>query len=159
MTKGQDYLSVTGPPSTVAELYQRQRLPMARLAFVLTGSSSFADEIVQEAFLRVHINWASIENPGGYLRTAVVNGCRSYHRHQAVVERTYVAPAAHTTLVHRELDDALAKLPYRRRAALALRYFCDLPDDEIAVALDVRPATVRSLIHRGLADLRKEITP
>jgi RNA polymerase sigma factor (sigma-70 family) len=61
--------------------------------------------------------------------------------------------------VHRELDDALAKLPYRRRAALALRYFCDLPDSEIAVALDVRPATVRSLIHRGLADLRKEITP
>jgi RNA polymerase sigma factor (sigma-70 family) len=159
MTKGQEHLSVTDPPGTVAELYQLQRLPMARLAFVLTGSSSFADEIVQEAFLKVHVNWASIENPGGYLRTAVVNGCRSYHRHQAVLERTPLSPPVHATLVHRELDDALAKLPYRRRAALALRYFCDLPDSEIAVALDVRPATVRSLIHRGLADLRKEITP
>jgi RNA polymerase sigma factor (sigma-70 family) len=159
MTKGQEHLSVTDPPVTVAELYQLQRLPMARLAFVLTGSSSFADEIVQEAFLKVHVNWSSIENPGGYLRTAVVNGCRSYHRHQAVVDRTYLSPPPHATLVHRELDDALAKLPYRRRAALALRYFCDLPDADIALALDVRPATVRSLIHRGLADLRKEITP
>jgi RNA polymerase sigma factor (sigma-70 family) len=159
MTKGQEYLSVTGPSGTVADLYQRQRLPMARLAFVLTGSSSFADEIVQEAFLKVHVNWAHIENPGGYLRTVVVNGCRSYHRHQAVVERTPLSPPVHSTQVHRELDDALAKLPYKRRAALALRYFCDLPDDEIAIALDVRPATVRSLIHRGLADLRKEITP
>jgi RNA polymerase sigma factor (sigma-70 family) len=159
MTKGQEYLSVTGPPGTVAELYQRQRLPMARLAFVLTGSSSFADEMVQEAFLKVHVNWAHIENPGGYLRTTVVNGCRSYHRHQAVVDRTPLSPPVHSTQVHRELDDALAKLPYKRRAALALRYFCDLPDEEIAIALDVRPATVRSLIHRGLADLRKEITP
>jgi RNA polymerase sigma factor (sigma-70 family) len=158
MTKGQEYLSVTGPSGTVADLYQRQRLPMARLAFVLTGSSSFADEIVQEAFLKVHVNWAHIENPGGYLRTTVVNGCRSYHRHQAVVDRTPLSPPVHSTQVHRELDDALAKLPYKRRAALALRYFCDLPDEEIALALDVRPATVRSLIHRGLADLRKEIT-
>lgn len=65
---------MTDPPGTVAESYQLQRLPMARLAFVLTGSSSFADEIVQEAFLKVHVNWSSIDNPGGYLRTAVVNG-------------------------------------------------------------------------------------
>ena len=105
----------------------------------------------------VHI-WAQIDNSGGYLRTAVVNGCRSYHRHQAVVERTPLSPPVHATLVHRELDDAPAKLPYRRRAALALRYFCDLPDADIALALDVRPATVHSLIHRGLTDLRKEIT-
>ncbi len=137
MTKGQEYLSVTDPPGTVAELYQLQRLPMARLAFVLTGSSSFANEIVQEAFLKVHVNWAHIENPGGYLRTAVVNGCRSYHRHQAVVERTPLSPPVHARQLHRELDDALAKLPYRRRAALALRYFCDLPDEDIALALDV----------------------
>lgn len=122
------------------------RLPIARLAFVLTGSSSFADEIVQEAFLKVHVNWAHIDNPGGYLRTAVVNGCRSYHRHQAVVDRTYLSPPVHATLVHRELDEALAKLPYRRRAALALRYFCDLPDADIALALDVRPRH-RSLPH------------
>jgi DNA-directed RNA polymerase specialized sigma24 family protein len=143
MTKGQEYLSVTDLPVTVAELYQLQRLPMARLAFVLTGSSSFADEIVQEAFLKVHVNWSSIENPGGYLRTAVVNGCRSYHRHQAVVDRTYLSPPVHATLVHRELDDALAKLPYRRRAALALRYFCDLPDAEIALALGPARPSVR----------------
>ena len=55
------------------------------------------------------------------------------------------------------LLDAVATLPLSQRAAIVLRYWADLPDDEIAVAIGVRPATVRSLVHRGLASLRKEI--
>jgi RNA polymerase sigma factor (sigma-70 family) len=54
--------------------------------------------------------------------------------------------------------DALAGLPYRQRVALVLRFYEDRPDDEIAVILGCRPATVRSLVHRGLATLRKAIT-
>jgi RNA polymerase sigma factor (sigma-70 family) len=58
-----------------------------------------------------------------------------------------------------ELEDALAKLPARQRAAVVLRYYGDLPDADIARALRCRPGTVRSLIHRALADLRKVIEP
>jgi RNA polymerase sigma factor (sigma-70 family) len=58
-----------------------------------------------------------------------------------------------------ELEDAVAKLPARQRAAVVLRYYGDLPDADIARALRCRPGTVRSLIHRALAELRKEIEP
>ena len=59
---------------------------MARLAYVLTGDAGRADEIVQDAFLKVHARWDRIDNPIAYLRTAVVNGCRvapSPRRHRA----------------------------------------------------------------------------
>jgi len=58
-----------------------------------------------------------------------------------------------------ELGDALAALPTRQRAAVVLRYYADLPDADIARTLRCRPGTVRSLIHRALADLRKTIEP
>ena len=57
------------------------------------------------------------------------------------------------------LLDALTKLPWRQRAALVMRFYQDLDDEAIAEALAVRPATVRSLIHRGLTKLREVITP
>jgi RNA polymerase sigma factor (sigma-70 family) len=53
--------------------------------------------------------------------------------------------------------DALAGLPYKQRAALVLRYYEDRPEREIADVLHCRPATVRSLVHRGLASLSKVI--
>lgn len=58
-----------------------------------------------------------------------------------------------------EMWDALAQLDPRRRAAVVLRFYEDLPDGEIAVLLGCRPATVRTLIHRAMRDLRRELTP
>jgi RNA polymerase sigma factor (sigma-70 family) len=54
-----------------------------------------------------------------------------------------------------EFRDLLLGLPVRQRAAVVLRYFCDLGDADIAELLSCRPATVRSLVHRGLANLRE----
>ncbi len=130
---------------------------MVHLAFVLTGDSAVADEIVQESFIKVHANWTRIDNPVGYLRTTVVNGCRSHHRHRLVEERHAVSSPISTVQSPDEIGDVLAKLPERQRIALALRYFLDLPDREIAQALGARPSTVRSLIRRGLAALREEL--
>ncbi|MXZ53343.1 MAG: sigma-70 family RNA polymerase sigma factor, partial [Acidimicrobiaceae bacterium] len=56
-----------------------------------------------------------------------------------------------------ELRSALDYLSDRQRIVVVLRYFVDLPDDEIAQALDVKPSTVRSLAHRALAVLRREL--
>lgn len=134
---------------------------MVRLATLLVDDQARAEELVQDAFVRVHRRWDRIDNPGAYLRTAVVNACRSHHRRRAMVKRrepVLHADAGAVTSQHPdELGDALAALPYRRRAAIVLRYYADLPDDEIAEALGVRPPTVRTLIHRGLADLREEL--
>jgi RNA polymerase sigma factor (sigma-70 family) len=149
--------SRTTATDDVAALFRSHRQPMARLAYVLTNDAQVSDEVVQDAFLKVHANWSRIENPVAYLRTAVVNGCHSHHRHLRVERRTPDTPQVASQLGANELAAALAKLAYPRRAALALRYFCDLDDFQIAEILDCRPATVRSRIARGLADLRKEI--
>ena len=58
-----------------------------------------------------------------------------------------------------DMLDALAGLPYRQRAAVTLRYWADWTDEQIAEALDCAPATVRVLLHRGIATLKKEIEP
>jgi RNA polymerase sigma factor (sigma-70 family) len=143
----------------VAELFREWRLPMARLAYVLTSDASRADEIVQDAFLKVHAGWDRIDNPIAYLRTAVINGCRSHHRRVAVERRRPPEPAGVAWLEADELSDALATLHLRYRAVLALKYFCDLADDEVATVLHIRPATVRTRQRRALALLRKELQP
>ena len=56
-----------------------------------------------------------------------------------------------------ELWDALGRLDERRRAAIVLRFYADVPVAEIAEILDCRPVTVRTSIHRGLQQLRREI--
>jgi RNA polymerase sigma factor (sigma-70 family) len=144
-------------PGSAAELFRTHRVPMAKLAFVLTGDSAVADEIVQDAFLHLHAHWGHVDNPVGYVRRSVVNGCHSYHRRRLLEERHAVASAESFSDVPFEIGDALAKLPQRQRTALTLRYLGDLSDADIASALDARPSTVRSLIRRGLGALRKEL--
>jgi RNA polymerase sigma factor (sigma-70 family) len=143
----------------VAELFREWRVPMARLAYVLTGDAGRADEIVQDAFLKMHRRWDRIDNPVAYLRTAVVNGCRSHHRRVAIERRRPPEPVGVAWLEADELSDALATLHLRYRAVLALKYFCDLTDDEVAAALHIRPATVRTRQRRALVLLRKELRP
>ena len=148
------------PPRDAAELFRTHRVPMARLAYVLTGRAAIADEVVQDAFLRVHSNWTRIDNPVGYLRTAVVNGCNSFHRRNALERRTEpLQPSGpiDDQSEPTEIAEALATLSPRQRTVLALRYFADLSDADIAAAIGARPSTVRSLIRRGLAEIRKEI--
>lgn len=146
------------PPGVVA-LYQERRLPLVRLAYLLTSDREVAEELVHDAIVALLPRWESIQDPPAYLRTAVVNRCRSWLRRQRTA-RAYVAPPPEPSLIEPdELWDALATLDERRRTAIVLRFYEDMPDPEIAEVIGCRPATVRTLIHRGLHLLRKEITP
>lgn len=146
---------------TLADLYRERYVPMVRLAYLMVGSSAVAEDLVQDAFARMHRHWETTEHPKAYLRTAVVNACRShlrrlaleraYRRHPSVVGESVVAAGGD------ELFDALGALPPRQRAALVLRFYEDLPEADIAVALGCRPGTVKSLLHRGLAELRRVV--
>jgi RNA polymerase sigma factor (sigma-70 family) len=142
---------------SVDQLYRREFGGLLRLAYSMTNSESRSEEIVQDAFVKLQATSTTIANPPAYLRTSVVNACRSHHRHQEVVKRTPVERAVEYEAAHDELFDAVATLPWRQQAALAMRFHLDLPEDEIAAALGCRPATVRSLVARALASLRKEI--
>ena len=138
--------------------YERSLQPMVRLAFLLTSGSPAAEELVQEAFIRVHRRWVSIEHPAAYLRTAVVHGAASHRRRAALERRKGLVPRAEAVEAPvDELRDAVAKLPYRQRAAVVLRYYADLPEVEIAAALGCRVPAVKSLLHRALGQLRQEV--
>lgn len=149
--------SVQERPVDVADLYRRYHESMTRLAFVLTRNQAIAEEVTQDAFLKVHENWARLDNPVGYLRTVVVNGCYAFQRRRAVEQRHPPAALRDTVDQPDEISDALAKLSARQQLVLALRYYADLPDAEIASAIGARPSTVRSLIRRALIALQKEL--
>lgn len=146
----------------LAALFSAEQAAMVRMATLMVGSAAVAEEVVQDGFAQVGERWADISNPGGYLRTTIVNGCRSVLRHRKVEDRyrpSLVGPLTGefpAQLV--ELRDALDRLDERQRIVVVLRYFVDIPDDDIAVIIDVQPDTVRSIAHRALVVLRKELT-
>ena len=153
--------AAAGPTAeqSIGDLYVAQYQSMVRLAYLLTGNQSTAEDLVQDSFVQVQRGWDRVREPVAYLRTAVVNAARAHHRRVGRERARFpdlvtdtVAPETPIVL------DALASLPYRQRAALVLKYYEDRPEAEIADALGCRPATVRSLVHRGLVALRKVIT-
>jgi RNA polymerase sigma-70 factor (sigma-E family) len=146
-------------PRSFASFFVEARDPMLRLASVLTGSMSQAEEAVQESFVRVYERWDTIDEPGAYLRRAVVNRCTSWHRHRAVVRRTDGDVARAESYLDRpaetdELAVALAQLPRRRRAVVVLRFYQQLELADIADTLGVSVGTVKSTLNRALAQLR-----
>jgi RNA polymerase sigma factor (sigma-70 family) len=155
-----------GPPpaaitwsASFTALYREQYRPMVRLAFLLVGHVDVAEELVQDAFLRVRGAAERVEHPVAYLRRAVVNACHNHHRHRAV-ERRRASSLAVDDAVWPELDhlaDSLARLPDRQRAVLVLRYYVGWSEADIADALGCRPGTVKSLAARGLAALREMV--
>jgi RNA polymerase sigma-70 factor (sigma-E family) len=138
-------------------LYEERYGPMVRLAYLLTSDRGAAEELVQDAFVRVHASWGSVKDPASYLRTAVVNATRSWGRRRVLELHRRPAPLGPTPFVADDMWDALAVLPHRQRAAIVLRFYEDLPHAQIARLLDCREVTVRTSIHRGLARLRQEI--
>lgn len=144
-----------GWPTSFVALYRSQYEPMVRLAYLMLGSRNVAEEVVQEAFVRVRSHLDRVEGPVGYLRVAVVNACRNQRR-RASLERRISAQRVEepTTPGFDELGDALAKLPHRQRAVLVMRYYLGMSEEEIADTLGCRRGTVKSSAHRGLLSLR-----
>ncbi|MCW2750143.1 MAG: SigE family polymerase sigma factor [Aeromicrobium sp.] len=130
--------------------------PMLRLAFLLTSSNAQAEEAVQECFVKVFERWQRIDDKAAYMRTAVVNHCTSWHRHRAVVRNTRAAVATDESYTDQpdELADALAALPARRRAVVVLRFYEGLDIAGIATTLGTSEGTVKSTLHRALAQLK-----
>jgi RNA polymerase sigma-70 factor (sigma-E family) len=153
--------------SRIGELYLRHADASVRLAYLLTGDRDVAEDLVQDAFIRLAGRLVHVRNPDvfdAYLRTTVVNLSRSYWRRRRV-ERSYLERARNTgapdgTLRERSVEDqeemwqALRLLSSRQRAAIVLRFYEDLSEVEVAEILQCAPGTVKSLVSRGLEKLR-----
>ena len=141
-------------------VYAAERVRVVRTAYLVVGSYAIAEELAQEAFVRLHSEFESVANPGGFLRTAVVRLAISWRRRDAREQRhlaTVDEPGPTGEVVIDETWDALDALSPERRAALVLRFYEDLSHEEIAAAMGCRVATARTRVHRALADLRKEL--
>ena len=152
--------------AAVGALYESSALGLIRMAYVMLGDLPGAEDVVQEAFCGLYRRWDRLASTDGalyYLRASVLNGCRSALRRRAVrrgfmQHRTLAdeLPAASAETValggeeRQEVIRALMRLPGRQREVLVLRFYAELPDEQIARAMGIRPGTVRSTAFRAL---------
>lgn len=146
------------------ELYTRHGPAAQRLAFLLTGDRALAEDLVQEAFVRVVGRFGHLRVPdafASYLRRTIVNLHTSQLRHRRL-ERAWLerergrvpsTDAMPDVGAREELWTAVLELPARQRAAIVLRFYEDLSDVEIADALGVSPGSVKTHLHRARATL------
>jgi RNA polymerase sigma-70 factor (sigma-E family) len=159
----------------VTALYQAHALSLARLALVMLGDRPAAEDVVQDAFLGLYRRWDRLADPAAaqaYLRTSVLNGCRTARRrrprhgllsdgtdtHEAALAGTSSSlslESAEATVVHgeehRAVLAAIRRLPARQREALVLRYYLDLTEQQTADAMQVSRGTVKSATSRAIA--------
>ena len=157
------------PSETPFAAFVREHTPaLSRTAYLLTGDTFSAEELVQDTLVRLYPKWdrvAAADVPLAYVRRSLANGFINSRRRASRREYSYAD-------VPDLLDDSdpmgrladrdaiwsgLRGLPERQRTALVLRFFEDLTDGEIAETLECRQGTVRSLISRGLAALREQL--
>jgi RNA polymerase sigma-70 factor (sigma-E family) len=139
---------------------------LLRFAYVLAGDTGLAEDLLQEALVKVHKRWATVcraDRPEAYVRRVLINEYTSWRRLRRNTESpTAQLPdlvplgAVEAAVAERDVVwRALQRLPRRQRAALVLRYYEDLPDPDIARIIGCSTGTVRSLISRALQSLRR----
>jgi RNA polymerase sigma-70 factor (sigma-E family) len=154
----------------ITALYQAHALGLTRLAHIMLGDAVAAEDVVQEAFCGLYRRWGGLADRGKalqYVRSSVLNGCRSALRHrlrhgrpgtwrEAVAAMKGAPSAEDSALLSEEgraLLSAVQRLPHRQREAIVLRYYLDLPEAEIAAVMGISPGSVRSAISRALPAL------
>ncbi len=158
-----------GADATLEQLFDEHYVRLVRLAVLLLGDVGRAEEVVQDSFVAIYKRWDRLGGADlpAYLRQTVVNRSRSVLRHLRVVsqhpsEVLPDGPGADDELMHgvrrRAVIEALARLPRRQREVIALRYYLDLSEREIAQALHISQGAVKSHASRGAVALRRHLS-
>jgi RNA polymerase sigma-70 factor (sigma-E family) len=146
--------------------FVREQTPtLYRSAYLLTGNAHEAEELLQDTLTRLYPKWHLVtgaDSPLAYVRRALTNRFisdrRAPLRRDTSLWELPETPDGHdvgeSVAVSATIWQLLGTLPPKQRAAVVLRYFSDLPDEETAAAIGCRPVTVRSLVSRGIATLR-----
>ena len=149
-----------------ADFVTREWSRLVRVAFLLTGDVGRAEDLVQQALVKVHRHWSRVHADGypyAYTRAAVANESASWWRRRRVRETLGDLPGhtdrartdAYAVVDSRdELVRALHTLPPRMRAVVVLRFYGDLSERETAEALGMSVGSVKSQTSRGLDRLR-----
>jgi len=157
----------------ISRLFDEHYRGLCRLAGLVLGDSTAAEEVVQEAFLRTFSGWWRVRHPERaqwYLRTSVLNICRSRLRRRTTEERgnrvswnsSYGSGAAsHDESAMSDesmmLVELVRRLPARQRDAVVLRYYEDLSEAEIARVLGCAIGTVKSQLAKARSTLARAL--
>jgi len=148
-------------------LYRAHAAEALRLGYLLTGDRTLAEDLVQDAFVRVLGRFHDLRNRDAfwwYLRRTIVNLSTSYFRRRGV-ERAWLArqrpdqatPSPDDLGERDRLRAALMRLRPEQRAAIVLRFCEDLSEADTAEALGIPLGTVKSTVSRALERLRNEL--
>jgi len=157
-------------PAEFSTFVRTHSTGLLRSAFLLTGNRVDAEELVQDTLVRLYPQWARVlaaEIPLAYVRRSLTNNYLNGRRRRSASDLLFAVlperehgyePDHGDRLGDRELvRGLLAGLPARQRAVLVLRFLDDLDDGEIAEIVGCRRGTVRSIVSRGLQQLRIDI--
>ena len=149
-------------------MYREHARSLVGLARLFVDHRDAAEDVVQEAFIRLERSLHRIEDPAkaaAYLRSIVLNLARDHNRRgllslrhsqrEVDLDPAGVDETVSTRDDHRRIVDALRTLPRRQRDCLALHYLLELPVAAIADTLDLSPNSVKTHLKRGLASLRR----
>ncbi|MER6396951.1 SigE family RNA polymerase sigma factor [Kitasatospora sp. NPDC059973] len=153
----------------LTETYQAHYRSLLRLAALLLDDLSTCEDVVQEAFIRVHSARRRVREPEktlAYLRQTVVNLSRSTLRRRILGLRLLPKPmpdmasaeeGAYDALERDQLKAALRGLQRRQREVLVLRYFVDMTEAQVADTLGISLGSVKAYGSRGIAALRVQL--
>lgn len=150
----------------LSELYAQHSASALRLAYLMTGDPTEAEDIVQEAFARMFARFQDRRAPHAveaYLRRSIINLSHDRHRRLKTL-RTFLARRTSSATLEEPPDiegrlvmrSRLHRLPCRQRAALVLRYYEDLSEDHAAEILHCSIPALKQLVQRGLTTLREQ---
>jgi RNA polymerase sigma-70 factor (sigma-E family) len=161
-------LEVSVERSPLEELYERHVAGAIRLATLLTGDPSMAEDLAHEGFIRSAGRFGHLRTPtsfDAYLKRTLVNLAHQRFRRQRLEREAVrresaeepVARAAYSPEDREVVWSAILRLPFRQRAAIVLRYYEDLSEEQTAVALRCSPRAANSLVSRAMTTLRKDL--
>lgn len=157
----------------VVELFEAEIGALVRLARIFTDDKNAAEDLVQEAFIRLYRSAHRIEHDAksaAYLRSIVLNLARDHNRRGLLSLRHLQSaelsdgPESPDDMVVRtesqaEVIDALRSLSLRQRECLVLRFYFDLSEREIASTLGISSNSVKTHCQRGMASMRALLEP
>ena len=160
-------LARAGSEDAASELCSRYWVVAWRAAFVLSGDRSLADDVAQDGIQRAFGALDRFDDTrafGPWLKRIAINRAIDAQRHRRpLVQLDDDAAALHTWAVGAGADrdiglwavaDAVASLRLEKRMVVVLRFWLDLPLEEIAEVLEIPVGTVASRLSRSLAELR-----
>ena len=163
-----DERRLEGRVDRLGRLYSEHAPSGLRLAYLLTGDLQVAEDLVQDAFVRIVGRFGHLRirrSFSAYLNRTIVNLAKDRGRRTELERRHLAASAGSEELsvapadlaLRHELLAALQTLPHRQRAAVVLRYYEDLSEQQVAATLDLSLPAAKSLISRGMESLRQNI--